>query len=162
MLRTHYRQPIDWTVRALEEAEATLDRWYEAVGDAEPAPDVDAAVLDALADDLNTPAALSELHKIAHGRRSGARRADLGVLKASANLLGLLQQTTNRTRQRRPSVWRMRRSTRALVEGLIRERAAARAAKNWAEFDRLRDRLAGLGVAIKDNKDGTTSWELKR
>ena len=59
MLRTHYRQPINWTVKALEEAEATLDRWYDAVGDAEPAGDIAPAVLDALADDLNTPAALS-------------------------------------------------------------------------------------------------------
>ncbi len=41
-------------------------------------------------------------------------------------------------------------------------RTAARAAKNWAESDRLRDELSDLGVAIKDNKDGTTSWELKR
>ena len=43
-----------------------------------------------------------------------------------------------------------------------RTRSAARAARNWAESDRLRDQLAALGVAIKDNKDGTTSWELKR
>ncbi len=49
MLRTHYRQPIDWTVKALEEAEATLDRWYDAVGDVEPAGDIATAVLDALA-----------------------------------------------------------------------------------------------------------------
>ena len=55
MLRTHYRQPIDWTVKALEEAEATLDRWYEAVGDVEARGDPDEDVLDALADDLNTP-----------------------------------------------------------------------------------------------------------
>ncbi len=66
MLRTHYRQPIDWTVKALEEAEATLDRWYDAVGDVESASDVAPAVLDALSDDLNTPAALSELHRLAH------------------------------------------------------------------------------------------------
>ncbi len=65
MLRTHYRQPIDWTVRALEEAEATLDRWYEAIGDVEPAPSVFEPVLDALSDDLNTPAALAELHRLA-------------------------------------------------------------------------------------------------
>jgi cysteinyl-tRNA synthetase len=50
----------------------------------------------------------------------------------------------------------------ALVESLIRERSAARAAKNWAESDRLRDRLTGLGVALKDNKDGTTTWEPRR
>ena len=50
----------------------------------------------------------------------------------------------------------------AKIEAIVAERAAARAARNWAESDRLRDELAALGVAIKDNKDGTTSWEPKR
>ena len=48
------------------------------------------------------------------------------------------------------------------IETIVAARTAARAAKNWAESDRLRDELAALGVAIKDNKDGTTSWEPKR
>jgi len=47
------------------------------------------------------------------------------------------------------------------IVGLIEARLAARQAKNWPESDRLRDALAALGVAIKDNKDGTTSWEMK-
>jgi len=51
---------------------------------------------------------------------------------------------------------------KARVEKILADRAAARAAKNWTESDRLRDQLAALGVAIKDNKDGTTSWEPKR
>jgi cysteinyl-tRNA synthetase len=50
----------------------------------------------------------------------------------------------------------------ASINGLILERSAARAARNWAESDRLRDELAALGVAIKDNKDGATTWEIKR
>ena len=50
----------------------------------------------------------------------------------------------------------------AYVERVIAERAAARQAKNWSESDRLRDELAALGVAVKDNKDGTTTWEPKR
>ena len=97
MLRTHYRQPIDWTVRGLEEAEATLDRWYDAVGDVEPSQDISAAVLEALSDDLNTPAALAELHRLAHPALAGIMTTGLtrlgqmpapGLLKASANLLG--------------------------------------------------------------------------
>jgi cysteinyl-tRNA synthetase len=50
----------------------------------------------------------------------------------------------------------------ATVNGLITARLDARKAKNWAESDRLRDELAKMGIAIKDNKDGTTSWEVKR
>ncbi|HZZ61898.1 MAG TPA: cysteine--tRNA ligase [Roseiarcus sp.] len=168
MLRTHYRQPIDWTVRSLEEAEATLDRWYEAVGDAEPAHDVSPAVLDALSDDLNTPVALSELHRLAHPAVAGVMTVgstEMGqkpapeILKGSANLLGLLTQT--RTGWNASALKDAAIDT-ALVESLIRERSAARAAKNWAESDRLRDRLTGLGVALKDNKDGTTTWEPRR
>ena len=174
MLRAHYRQPIDWTIRALEEAESTLDRWYEVVGDIEATDDVGPSVLDALSDDLNTPAAISELHKLAHGHwgvsrfinpaspmlhSDGAVRVDPERLKASANLLGLLQQT--RTERFASAVQEAAIDT-ALVERLVRERSAARAANNWAESDRLRDRLAELGVATKDNRDGTTSWEVKR
>ncbi len=48
------------------------------------------------------------------------------------------------------------------VDSLIATRLEARKAKNWAESDRLRDELAKMGIAIKDNKDGTTSWEVKR
>src|SRR6202046_3204482 len=102
MLRTHYRQPIDWTVKALEEAEATLDRWYDAVGDVEPASEIAPDVLQALADDLNTPAAIARLHRLAHPGGAGtvifdpsetSRTLSPEILKASANLLGLLRQT---------------------------------------------------------------------
>jgi cysteinyl-tRNA synthetase len=149
MLRTHYRQPIDWTVKALEEAEATLDRWYDAVGDAEPAGEVASDVFDALSDDLNTPAALGELHRL----------ADPETLKASANLIGLLSQ---RRSEHLGGAMSAARINAARIEALVAERGAARAARDWAESDRLRDQLTALGVAIKDNKDGTTSWEPKR
>ena len=51
---------------------------------------------------------------------------------------------------------------RRQVDALITTRLTARAAKNWAESDRIRDELAAMGVALKDNKDGTTTWEVKR
>ena len=146
MLRTHYRQPIDWTVKALEEAEKTLDGWYAAIGDAPVGGEAASAVRDALADDLNTVAAIAELHKAGD------------ALKASANLLGLLQLTN--------SEWLALKQAdltidKAEIEQLIEARLAARAAKNWAESDRIRDELAAKGVALKDSKDGTT-WEVKR
>jgi cysteinyl-tRNA synthetase len=151
MLRAHYRQPIDWTVKALEEAEATLDRWYDAVGDVEPNGEPDTDVLNALTDDLNTPEAVASLHRL-------AGRANAGELKASANLLGLLQQ---RRSDRLALALTDAQIDTAEINTLVSERAQARAARNWAESDRLRDHLAALGVAIKDSKDGTT-WELKR
>jgi cysteinyl-tRNA synthetase len=199
LLRTHYRQPIDWTVKALEEAEATLDGWYDAIGDVEAGEQVSGAVLDALNDDLNTPAALSELYRLeriegvssrnrhreeAEGRRGDPesppqpfipgllrsarndgdgsaelRRAQAALLKASANLLGLLQQTRS---ERQATALSEAKIDAAEINAIVAERAQARAARNWAESDRLRDQLAALGVAIKDNKDGTTSWEPRR
>jgi cysteinyl-tRNA synthetase len=200
-LRTHYRQPIDWTVKALEEAEATLDRWYEAVGDAKPSLAVSDAVLGALNDDLNTPAALSDLHRLErsedaafrrnrHREEAEGRRGDPGeqaqpfipgllrsarndgdgstelrrpqaseLLKSSANLLGLLQQTRS---ERQSVAVSEAKIDAAEINNLVAWRSMARATKNWAESDRLRDHLATLGVAIKDNKDGTTTWEPKR
>jgi cysteinyl-tRNA synthetase len=168
MLRTHYRQPIDWTVKALEEADATLNRWYDAVGDVECADEIFPPMLEALSDDLNTPAALSELHRLAHPATSdsmklGAAFPGIGdspqLLKASANLLGLLQTTRS---QRDAEALREAAIDSIEIDKLIAHRSTARAQRNWAESDRLRDHLAQLGVAIKDNKDGTTTWELKR
>jgi cysteinyl-tRNA synthetase len=149
MLRTHYRQPIDWTVKALEEAESALDRWYDAIGDAPPG-EVAPAIEEALCDDLNTPAALAELHRLT----SEAPQA----LKASANLIGLLTQTRA---ERRAAGLAAGAIDPVAVETLIAARNAARAARNWAESDRLRDALVDMGVALKDSKDGT-SWEIRR
>src|SRR5271156_2581086 len=102
MLRTPFRQPIDWTVKALEEAEATLDRWYEEVGDAEARGDPDNGVLNALTDDLNTPEAIARLHRLGRPTVAEAEIADLAegrrtlapeLFKRSANLMGLLMHT---------------------------------------------------------------------
>jgi cysteinyl-tRNA synthetase len=153
MLRTHYRQPIDWTVKALEEAEATLDRWYDAVGDVKTNGEPDSDVLNALTDDLNTPEAVASLHRLG-GQASAPER-----LKTSANLLGLLQQPRS---ERQAIALSETKIDAAEINAIVAERAQARAARDWAESDRLRDRLAALGVAIKDNKDGTTTWERKR
>jgi cysteinyl-tRNA synthetase len=167
MLRAHYRQPIDWTVRALEEAEKMLDRWYDAVGDIEPSGEAAEGVVEALSDDLNIPAAIAELHRLAHPALAGRAIAGLmpmgqapapDVLKSSANLLGLLSETRSERESRRT---KLEPAAAERIEKFIAERTTARAAKNWAESDRLRDELAKMGVAIKDSKDGTT-WELRR
>jgi cysteinyl-tRNA synthetase len=152
MLRTHYHQPIDWTVKALEEAEATLDRWYDAVGDAPPGGELAASVLDALSDDLNTPAAISELHHL--GRQKDGR-----TLRASLQILGIPMVFRESLRE---DIVTADGLDAATIKGLIERRRMARAARDFSQADKLRDELAALGVAIKDNKDGTTTWEPKR
>ena len=149
MLKTHYRQPIDWTVRGLEESSRMLERWYAAVGDAEPTAEAPAAVLEPLLDDLNTAAALAELHRLDTPE----------ALKAGAGLLGLLDRTAS---ARAADSVAAAGIDAAEVEALIAARAEARAAKDWAASDRARDALKAMGVAVKDNKDGTTSWSVAR
>ena len=149
MLKTHYRQPIDWTLRGLEESSRMLERWYGAVGDAAPAPEAPLQVLEPLLDDLNTAAALAELHQI----------GDPAALKAGAGLLGLLGQTAS---ARADASVQAAGIDVARVEALIAERAAARAARDWPASDRARDALKAMGVAVKDNKDGTTTWSVAR
>ncbi len=143
MLKTHYRQPIDWTTAALVEGQATLERLYDKAGGAGAAR-IPAAVLDSLYDDLNTPLAIAKLFAL----------DDPAELRGALGLLGLSGDPA-RLRRAAPAV------DDEKISALINARLAARQAKNWAESDRIRDDLAAMGIAIKDNKDGTTSWEVK-
>ena len=149
MLKTHYRQPIDWTLRGLEEASRMLERWYGTAGEAGASAEVPPSVLEPLLDDMNTPAALAELHRL----------EDPAQLKAGAGLLGLLPRT--RSERERETVQASGVDV-AAVEALIANRRDARAAKDWAASDRARDALFAMGVAVKDNKDGTTTWSVSR
>ena len=140
MLRTHYRQPIDFTIRALEEAErGLLD--FARVCDGAQAGAPGAAFVEALEDDLNTPRALAELYAL--------RTADPAALKGSLALLGIGLPGLSAE------------AATPELEALLAQRKEARAAKNWAESDRIRVELARLGIAVKDNKDGSVSWERK-
>ena len=161
MLRGHYRQPIDWTVKALEEAEATLDRWYDAVGDVEasrrtgpgraerawPTTSIRRRPSRDFIAWRTPPSPEAEIADLPEARRTLAPE----LFKRSANLLGLLRQTRSErlasALTRRAST--LRKSRRSSPNAPRRARQ-----KNWAESDRLRDELAALGVAIKDNKDG--------
>ncbi len=163
MLRTHYRQPIDWTVKGLEESSKILDGWYDIIGDETNSSGTpDAEFVNALCDDLNTPLAVTHLHRLAgeiRGPASGPAQIELKrALRASGMLIGLLAQTRRKFMQAYPR--------RAVVDeekvtSLIDARAAARKAKDFKESDRIRDELAAMGVVLKDSKDGTT-WEVAR
>ena len=152
MLKTHYRSPIDWTLKGLEESAKTLDDWYRVAADARAGAPA-ANVLEALADDLNTPQMIAALH----GLRGGGE-GERGALAASLRLLGFLSEDA--------AQWEARKQEDSGVDAdrvnaLISERTAARARKDFTESDRIRDELAAMGVAIKDSKDGTT-WEVAR
>jgi cysteinyl-tRNA synthetase len=231
MLRTHYRQPIDFTQEGLSAARDELLLWAEFVTDHfDPSTDVevisktvDGDVVAALSNDLNTPAALSALRALFDKARRGlAKPSDFAGSAAflgfkhlchpgffhphfTANLresgpqipVGSARQVCIETYRAATANNLIQTAESALdtltrdgfvvtvndagvlfvsndavadpevehnrrVNALITARNAARAAKNWAESDRIRDELAGMGVALKDNKDGTTTWEVKR
>ncbi|ANL27283.1 cysteinyl-tRNA synthetase [Rhizobium phaseoli] len=151
MLMTHYREPIDFSIKRLEEAERLLAKWPATEpGDAEP----DEAVLNALADDLNTVAAVQALHALAQAAytdpAAGARFA------ATAVLLGVL-----------PKKAEIDEAVAAAVDALVAMRLEMLKAKNFAEADKIRDELTAKGIQLKDGKDAATgervtTWEMKR
>ncbi|WP_291869351.1 cysteine--tRNA ligase [Bradyrhizobium sp.] len=154
MLKTHYRSPIDWTSKALEESARTLDDWYAIAGDARSGQPSD-AVIDALSDDLNTPQMITSLHGLRNAAASGNHR---DAFAATLRLLGFLSESK--------AEWKSRKQRASGVDAkqiddLISNRAAARARKDFKESDRIRDELAAMGVVIKDSKEGTT-WEIAR
>jgi cysteinyl-tRNA synthetase len=156
MLQTHYRQPLNWTTNGLREAQRTLDLWYELTGAAAPGL-ICADVLDAVADDLNSPKAVASLHEL-RGEAAKGSKAAAGSLKASAQLLGLLQEKASEWAGFRPASISIDENK---VTALIAARNAARRVKDFRESDRIRDELARMGVVVKDTKDGTT-WEIAR
>jgi len=149
MLQTHYGKPIDWTLRRVDEARRTIAEW--SAHDWDAAGHVPDAVIEALADDLNTPQALAELHRLHHAGRSGE-------LAASLRLLGLADA------RRAGSVFLEQRGPEidaGEIEKLISARNLARKTRDFAEADRIRGELSAMGVVLKDSKDGTT-WEVAR
>ena len=158
MLKTPYAEPIDWTVDSLEEAENVLTGWWKASGRVVPADLPASEIVVALADDLDTSRAVTLLHDLKKRDRLAelhatllflgfeTRRYHTGFVDVSGHI------ATDSAHSRELS---------EPAQALLRKRVQARAAKNWAESDRIRDELAAMGVVIKDSKEGTT-WEIAR
>jgi cysteinyl-tRNA synthetase len=137
LLSAHYRQPLPWTNQLIAQSKATLDRLYRAAGNAE-AGEIEAGVAEALSDDLNTPLALSRLAAI----------EDAGTLRASGQLLGLLTVSADE--------WFRGEGDASDIEAQITARAEAKARRDFAEADRIREELKAEGVLLEDGPSGTT------
>ncbi len=137
LLSAQYRQPLPWTESLIAQSKSTLDRLYRATGAVETG-EVDRGVMEALADDLNTPLALTRLVAI----------DDPASLKASARVLGLLSMSA--------SEWFQGAGDSGDIEERIAARAEAKARRDFAEADRIRDALKTEGVRLEDSASGTT------
>ncbi len=169
MLMTHYRQPIDWTADRLFLAR---DKLYDLNVLCFDAPIIDASgheeIIDALSDDLNTPLAISALHRLAHEVRSAASGPQMVAaasrLRNALQFLGLYEDKQSiallaQDLHRGPSEWD--------ILPLIEARNMARRSKDFAEADRIRDELAQIGITLKDTKNKETgeietTWEVAR
>src|SRR3954451_11155424 len=156
MLKTHYRSPTDWTLKGVEESAKTLDDWYPFAADVQGEQPSD-AVIEALSDDLNTPQMIASLHGLRNSAASGNER-DRSQFSASLRLLGFLSESAAEWKNRKQQASGV---DAKKIDGLILDRTAARARKDFKESDRIRDELAAMGVVIKDSKEGTT-WEIAR
>lgn len=167
LLSAHYRAPLDWSDDVIEQAQSSLDRLYGALRNLAEfdVSNVSESVipdefLEALNDDLNTPKALAELFSLAKQANtaiSGDEKTQIkaAMLQAGA-LLGLLQQD--------PQAWFAGNTSThdaAHIDKLIAERLQARADKNWARADEIRDLLTEMNVVLEDGASGT-SWRIEK
>jgi len=167
LLSAHYRAPLDWTDDALLQANNSLDRFYGAlrkmshitvpsdIGDQKPK-----AFVEAMLDDLNVPKAMAELFALTKQANSSDLDEELVKIKAgllqSGEWLGLFQQD--------PEAWFSGSSddvNAQEIDALIAERSQAKADKNWARADEIRDLLADKKVVVEDSASGTT-WRIEK
>ena len=155
MLRTHYRSPFNFSDANLEDARQALRRLYTALDGVMPSDEpLDwsrpqaAAFRAAMDEDFNTPVALAVLFDLASELNRSRAPATAALLRSLAGVLGVLQQS--------PRAYLQGGLDAGAIEDAIAARQAAKAAKNYAEADRIRQELAAQGVELKDTPQGTT------
>ena len=159
-LTTHYQQPFNFTFEGLEQAKAILDKFYNALLKAGDVAVIDVEpnekLIEALADDLNTPLALSYLHEDVNNLNKATtdeeRAKYKSQLMADAEMLGLLYNE--------PEAWFKGENDdeSGEIEALIEKRAEAKKNKDWATADAIRDELKNRGIVLEDSPSGTT-WK---
>jgi cysteinyl-tRNA synthetase len=156
-LSTHYRKPLNWTDKAVDDAKKSLDSFYRVLSHYK-AIDLDEARLDskveeALCDDLNVPLALSIMHEMTRefnkATDQGARTKYAQALFRAGSLLGLFYNDQN--------AW-FQSGDHEVIKKLIEQRNHAKLARNWSESDRIREELKVKGIILEDHTDGTTTW----
>ncbi|MEO0361414.1 MAG: cysteine--tRNA ligase [Pseudomonadota bacterium] len=144
LLSTHYRGVLDWTAQKLEEARVVLTRWGTLVDGVAPSAKGAPSVVDALADDLNTPAAIAEMHRMARSEEKQALASAMALMNFKA-----VDSDFHAA---------IRESEKDVVEDLLRQRAEARAAKEFDRADEIRDALSAADVIVMDKPGAQSEW----
>ena len=159
MISTHYRQPLNWTENNLIECKKTLDKWYQLISENNFSFDnekISSEVINALEDDLNTPKAISILHKLYKDCKSNDKNT-VETFLSSANFLGILIHTSSEWLS-----WGKEKLNldEKQIELLISERMSARDDGNFEKADKIRNNLEQKGILLEDN-EGKTTWRFK-
>lgn len=167
ILTSHYRSPLNYSDESLEQAKSALTRYYTALRDIEPQTDINwqddkkfgTRFADAMDDDFNTALALSIMADVRQALNRASENTDVtqaqylaGLLASFGAVLGLFQQSAERFLLGSNDDDEV-----VKIESLIEQRNTARAGKNWAKADQVRDELIAMGIVLEDN-DGKTTW----
>ena len=154
LISAHYKQPLDWNDKLLEDCQNTIDKWYNVYLASNK--ELDNETIQPLYDDINTPGYIANLHKL-YDKASKGNDEDKQIFNSACNFIGLLQETKEEWlnyKKRKVDI------SEAEIENKIELRIKARADKNYKEADNIRDYLLDKGVLIED-KDGKTIWKFK-
>ena len=156
LLSAHYKQPLDWNDKLLDDCQNTIDKWYNSYLDIENNSKVSDEILQPLYDDLNTPGYIANLHQLYDKAQKG-NNEDKSLFVSACQFVGLLNESKES--------WLNFKINKALISEKeilqkIQERNKARENKNYEEADKIRKELLDKGVLIED-KDGKTTWKFK-
>ena len=166
LLSSHYRGPINYSMAQLQQADETLLGLYRALNDMDASGTVDEGWLakfhGAMDDDFNTPQALAAMQGVARELNQAKAAGDstssersAATLRAMGAVLGILQQDPDTYLKRSVSAATL---SNTEIESLLDARRAARAAKNFAESDRIREQLTAAGILVEDKPGAATQW----
>ena len=156
LLSAHYKQPLDWNDKLLEDCQNTINKWYNVYVDDKNNTDISDEILKPLYDDLNTPGYLAKLHQLYDKAQKGNDN-DKSLFVSACQFAGLLNQNKDE--------WLNFKLNNASISEKeisqkIDDRNKARENKNYEEADKIRNELSDKGVLIED-KDGKTTWKFK-
>ncbi len=156
LMSAHYRQPLDWNDKLLEDCENIISKWYNVYLNIQNKLKISDEILKPLFDDLNTPGYIANLHKL-YEKASKGSDEDKRLFISACHFIGLLNET-------KEDWLKFKKSKLTISENeiliKINQRNEARANKNYNEADKIRDKLLDKGVLIED-KDGKTVWKFK-